>query len=52
MGVVGGAILPLVQGLLADYLHSWTWTWTLVVLGEVYMLYYALFGYRPREIVQ
>lgn len=50
MGVVGGAILPFTQGLLADLLHSWTWTWILVIAGEVYMLYYALWGYKPKQV--
>ncbi len=50
MGVVGGAILPFTQGLLADLLHSWTWTWLLIIAGEVYMLYYALWGYKPKQV--
>lgn len=50
MGVVGGAILPFTQGLLADLFHSWTWTWILIIAGEVYMLYYALWGYKPKQV--
>ena len=50
MGVVGGAILPFTQGLLADLFHSWTWTWLLIIAGEVYMLYYALLGYKPKQV--
>lgn len=50
MGVVGGAILPFTQGLLADLFHSWTWTWLLIIAGEVYMLYYALWGYKPKQV--
>lgn len=46
MGVVGGAVLPLVQGSLADVLGSWTWTWLIVIAGEVYLLFYALSGYK------
>lgn len=49
MGVVGGAILPLVQGMLADRLQSWEYTWLLVILGEVYMLSYALWGSRVHK---
>ena len=50
MGVVGGAILPFTQGLLADLFHSWTWTWLLIIAGEVYMPYYALWGYKPKQV--
>ena len=50
MGVVGGAILPFTQGLLADLFQSWTWTWILIIAGEVYMLYYALWGYKPKQV--
>lgn len=50
MGVVGGAILPFTQGVLADLFHSWTWTWLLIIAGEVYMLYYALWGYKPKQV--
>lgn len=46
MGVVGGAILPLLQGIWADTAGSWKWTWLLVIAGEIYMLYYALRGHK------
>ena len=46
IGVVGGAILPLVQGLAADALGSWRWSWLLVLVGEVIMLLYARVGSR------
>lgn len=49
IGVVGGAILPLIQGMLADALGSWRWSWLLVILGEIYMLYYALIGSRVHQ---
>lgn len=49
MGVVGGAILPFTQGVFADVLGNWSWTWILVVVGEVYLLYYALYGYKVRQ---
>lgn len=48
-GVVGGAILPLGQGMLADAVGGWRWSWGLVVAGELYMLYYALRGSHVRE---
>lgn len=50
MGIVGGAILPLVQSVLADYIGGWQWTWAIVVLGELYLLYYALVGYKVKQL--
>ena len=49
MGVVGGAILPFTQGIFADVLGSWNWTWIIVVVGEVFLLYYALHGYKVKQ---
>ena len=48
IGVVGGAILPLFQGILADLLGSWQWSWSIVLFGEMFMLYYALIGSKVR----
>ncbi len=42
MGVFGGAVIPFLQGFLADSLDSWQWTWALVVVCEMVILYYAL----------
>lgn len=50
IGVVGGGIIPFLQGVLADLLHGdWRWTWLLVIAGEVYILFYGLRGYRVRQ---
>lgn len=49
MGVFGGAVFPFLQGVMADVLGSWQWTWMLVVVGELVMFYYALFGSKVRE---
>jgi len=49
IGVVGGAILPLAQGVLADGIGGWRWSWLMVVVGELFMLYYALVGSRVRR---
>ena len=49
IGVVGGAVLPLLQGVLADVLGSWRFTWALVVFSEIVMLMYALVGSRIRR---
>jgi FHS family L-fucose permease-like MFS transporter len=45
IGVIGGALLPLLQGVFADAMQgAWRYTWSIVVLGELYVLYYALWG--------
>jgi FHS family L-fucose permease-like MFS transporter len=49
MGVVGGAILPFTQGVFADVLGSWSLTWIIVIVGEIYLLYYALAGYKVKQ---
>lgn len=48
MGLVGGAIMPLLQGIWADVAGAWHYTWLLVIAGELFMLYYALWGYRVK----
>lgn len=48
-GVVGGAILPLIQGSLADILESWRWSWALVLLGEMGMFLYGWIGYKVKQ---
>ena len=49
MGVFGGAVFPVLQGLLTDMLGSWQWTWTLALVCELVMLSYALWGCKIRE---
>jgi len=49
IGVVGGAVLPLLQGISADMLGAWRGTWWLVVACELFMLYYAVAGSRVRS---
>lgn len=50
MGVVGGGIIPFLQGIFADLLSgNWHWTWVLVIIGEVYILYYGLSGYKLKK---
>ena len=48
IGVVGGAVFPLLQGVLADAFGSWRLTWTAVIVCEAYILFYALRGSRVR----
>lgn len=49
MGVFGGAVFPVLQGVLADVLGSWQWTWMIVVVCELVMLYYALWGSKVQD---
>ena len=49
IGVVGGAILPLLQGALADTLGGWRLSWLLVLFGEIMMLLYARIGSRIKQ---
>lgn len=49
IGVIGGAILPLAQGMMADVMGEWRWSWSLVLVGEVMMLVYARLGSRVRQ---
>lgn len=52
IGVVGGAILPLLQGALADMLGGWRGTWGLVIVSEIIMLLYALVGSKIRQTAE
>lgn len=49
MGVFGGAVFPLLQGMLADYLGSWRWTWSIVLGCELTILAYALWGSKVKD---
>lgn len=48
MGVFGGAVFPVLQGVAADLLGSWRWTWIIVIICELVMLFYAQAGSRIR----
>ena len=50
IGVIGGAILPLAQGMVADVMGEWRWSWSLVLVGEMMMFIYARWGSRIRPI--
>jgi FHS family L-fucose permease-like MFS transporter len=49
IGVVGGAVLPLLQGALADTMGGWRFSWLLVLFGEIMMLLYARIGSRIKQ---
>ncbi len=42
MGVFGGAVFPLFQGIIADWMNHWQWSWGIVIACELVILYYAL----------
>ena len=46
MGVFGGAVFPVLQGILADWIGSWQFTWTISLVCEFVILWYGLRGYR------
>ena len=49
IGVLGGAIMPLMQGAMADAIGDWRMTWIIVIVGELFILYYALLGSKVKE---
>ena len=49
MGVFGGAVFPVIQGLIADYVGSWQYTWLVPLACEFVILWYRLIGYRNVE---
>ena len=52
MGVFGGAVFPVIQGLIADYVGSWQYTWLVPLACEFVILWYGLIGYRNMENVK
>ena len=52
MGVFGGAVFPVIQGLITDYVGSWQYTWLVPLACEFVILWYGLIGYRNVENVK
>lgn len=48
-GVFGGAVFPVLQGVMADVLGGWQWTWLIAVVCEGVMLCYALWGSKVKD---
>jgi FHS family L-fucose permease-like MFS transporter len=48
MMIAGGAILPLIYGSLADYLHSSQTAYSLMLPLYGFVLYFAMFGYKKK----
>lgn len=51
-GVIGGAVFPLLQGLVADLSGGWRLSWLMVIVCELYMLYYAIWGSKVRKAAE
>lgn len=49
IGVVGGAVLPLLQGAMADAMGGWRFSFVLVLVSEVLMLLYAVVGSKVKQ---
>jgi len=49
LGCFGGAVFPMLQGILADTLGSWRYTWLIIIACELVILSYALIGSKIRE---
>lgn len=45
-GVFGGAVFPVLQGMLADYVGAWQYTWCIALICEFVLLWYGIYGYR------
>lgn len=50
IGVVGGGVIPLLQGVMVDLMGGhWQWSWCFVALCELFVLYYARRTQRTRK---
>jgi hypothetical protein len=49
MGVFGGAVFPVAQGIFADVMCSWQYTWVIALVCEFVMLLYGLYGYKVTD---
>lgn len=49
MGIVGGAVLPPLYGKVAEWMHSKQLAYIIMIPCYLYILYYALKGYRPKS---
>lgn len=49
LGMLGGAIIPWTQGIIAD-IFNWQYTWVLIIACELYLIWYAINGSKSRII--
>jgi FHS family L-fucose permease-like MFS transporter len=47
--VMGGGILPLIQGAVADAAGNYLLSYIVVLAGVAYILFFALFGSKPKK---
>lgn len=47
IGVIGGGVLPLLQGVMCDMMGGqWRYTWVIVVVSELFVLLYGIKGWK------
>lgn len=46
--IMGGAIIPFIQGVIKDH-YNWEWAFIMPALCYLYILFYAVNGYRSRH---
>lgn len=49
IGNVGGAVMPVAFGALADHFGSYNYAFVLPIIGYIFVAYYGLSGYKPRR---
>ncbi|TKG97441.1 MFS transporter [Puteibacter caeruleilacunae] len=48
LGMLGGAIIPWIQGIMAD-MFNWQYTWILIIACEMYLIWYAINGSKSKK---
>ena len=51
MAILGGALVPVIQGALADAIGL-QMSFALPILCYVYLMYYGISGYKPKQLIQ
>jgi FHS family L-fucose permease-like MFS transporter len=49
IGNVGGAVMPPLFGLIADWTHSYQYAFLLPMVGYLFIVYFGLSGYKPQR---
>jgi FHS family L-fucose permease-like MFS transporter len=47
IGNVGGAVMPVAFGAIADHFGSYNYAFILPIIGYIFMVYYGMSGYKP-----
>jgi FHS family L-fucose permease-like MFS transporter len=48
MMILGGALVPLAQGKIADIMHGYHWSFVLPIICYCYLAYYGWKGHIPK----